>query len=144
MTAHTSTTANSNTSKTLALHAWSCPSKKRLTESEYIDDERYGADWFGRWNLGGTASTSSAQTKKRGQANGTKVEDWTDPGESSVPRGSVRNRVYDGFCAAPAAGSNHDRLGGAVDDPVGYPRDRTGGGTGNPGAIEGRCGVHQL
>jgi len=62
--------------------------------------------------------------------------------ESSVPR--IRDRVHDGRCAAPAIGSNNDHVGGPVDDPVGHPRDGAGGCTGDPGAAEGRCRVHQL
>jgi len=73
---------------------------------------------------------------ERGNANGDNVEDSLALDESGAPRGSVRNPVHNGLCAAPAGGSNNDHLGGAVDDPVGYPGDRTGGGTGNPGAAE--------
>ncbi len=43
-----------------------------------------------------------------------------------MPRGSLDKRLYDGLRAAC---SNHDHLGGPVDDTVGYPRDRTGRGS---------------
>lgn len=35
---------------------------------EYIDEERYSVDQLERWNLGKIASTSSVQTKTRGQS----------------------------------------------------------------------------
>jgi hypothetical protein len=46
-----------------------------------------------KWQLAGVASSSSVQTKRKGKTNGNQVEDTPDTGESSVPRGSVRNRV---------------------------------------------------
>src|SRR5437868_5053278 len=102
------------------------PNVELAVSDRYIVEERYGyIDGSGGLN------------------NGNHTEDWPVSDESEAPRSFVRNLGYDRVCAA-LAGSDNDHVDGAIDDPVGYSGDRTLGGAGDPGAAEGRCGVHQL
>src|ERR1700730_4476964 len=89
-------------------------------------------------------STSSAHLKCEGNANDNSAHDWLADGESSVPYGSVRNRVLDKRWSAAAVNCDNGHLDGAVDDSLRYSRDFTGVGAGDPRAAEGRCAVHQF
>ena len=103
-----------------------------LAWCEYIDDDRNG-----RIRVNGETQYRRLQRKYEDNENGDDFKKSATGGDSSVPRGSARNRVLDGDRRAAAINGNYDHLGGPVDDPIGSPRDSTGVGSGDSGIAEG-------
>src|SRR6516225_6071841 len=114
-------------------------------ESGTIDGERYP------WTSAGMTGTRQTPQfidrtgeNQKGNPNGNYIQNWPGFGDRSVPRGFVRKRVHERRGPDRELDGDHDHFGRTVNDSIRYSRDPTGGGSGDSGTAEGRCGVYQF